>query len=40
MEKYRPDKSQETADLITFTEEILMENLIFCAVYLDNIYTK
>ena len=22
---------QETADLVTFTEEILMENLIFCA---------
>ena len=25
---------QETADLVTFTEEILMENLILCAVIL------
>ena len=24
--------SQETADLVTFMEEILMENFIFCAV--------
>ena len=24
--------AQETADLITFTEEILMENLILCAM--------
>ena len=23
---------QETADLVTFTEEILMKNFIFCAV--------
>ena len=23
---------QETADLLTFTEEILMENFIFCVV--------
>ena len=23
----------ETADLVAFTEEILMENLFFCAVY-------
>ena len=24
---------QETADLVTFTEEILMKNFIFCAVH-------
>ena len=27
--------SQETADLVTFTEETLMENFIFCAVLVD-----
>ena len=26
--------TQETADLVTFIEEILMENLVFCAVFL------
>ena len=25
---------QETADLVTFTEETLIENVIFCAVYI------
>ena len=27
---------QETADLATFTEEILMENFIFCTVNITN----
>ena len=26
--------TQETADLVAFIEEILMENLVFCAVFL------
>ena len=29
--------SQETADLVTFTEQILMENFIFCAVWSEGI---
>ena len=28
---------QETADLVTFTEEILNENFIFCAVWQLNL---
>ena len=28
---------QETADLVTFTEESLMENFTFCAAWLDNV---
>ena len=34
---------QETTGLVIFTEEVLMENLIFCAVYvslqIDKIWT-
>ena len=29
---------QETADLVTFTEEILNENFIFCAMYIAAAY--
>ena len=31
---------QETAELVTFTEEILMENFIFCAVPTRNFVKK
>ena len=29
---------QETADLVKFTEEILMKNFIFCAMYFLNVF--
>ena len=31
-------KTEKTADLVTFTEETLMENFIFCAVFILILY--
>ena len=31
---------QETASLVTFTDEILIENFIFCAVFIFNFFSK
>ena len=31
-------KTAKTADLVTFTEETLMENFIFCAVFILILY--